>query len=159
MGSDMKQSLELFNLHPYLMVQPLGFRCPDGGSYGWVEIPEFPFAVEPRQMTRWEARKFVRAAYELGIRYIGGCCGFEPYHIRAMAEELRDVRGGRLPLSSDKSDYDLATHGELSKDMPRYRNKGDLDYWMNMHPATGRPSSSAFCHQPAPVNMLKSVLQ
>jgi hypothetical protein len=23
-----------------------------------------------------------RAAYDLGIRYIGGCCGFEPYHIR-----------------------------------------------------------------------------
>ncbi len=23
-----------------------------------------------------------RSAYDLGIRYIGGCCGFEPYHIR-----------------------------------------------------------------------------
>ena len=33
--------------------------------------------------------KFARDAYELGIRYIGGCCGFEPYHIRAVAEEVR----------------------------------------------------------------------
>jgi hypothetical protein len=24
----------------------------------------------------------------MGIRYIGGCCGFEPYHIRALAEEV-----------------------------------------------------------------------
>ena len=40
-----------------------------------------------------------------------------------MAEELRDVRGGRLPLSSDKSDYDLATHAELEKDFIRYKNK------------------------------------
>ena len=34
-------------------------------------------------------QKFARDAYELGIRYIGGCCGFEPYHIRAIAEEVR----------------------------------------------------------------------
>ena len=25
----------------------------------------------------------------MGVRYIGGCCGFEPYHIRAIAEEVR----------------------------------------------------------------------
>lgn len=156
---EMKDALKLFKLDPYLMAQPNGYRIPDAGSFGWCEIEEFPFAVEPRQLTRWEARKWARSAYDLGIRYIGGCCGFEPYHIRAMAEELRDVRGGVLPESSDKSDWDLAIHKNLSKDMPRYRNKGDLDYWMNMHPATGRPSSSAFCHQPAPVNMLKSVLQ
>jgi len=156
---EMKDALKLFKLDPYLMAQPNGYRIPDAGSFGWVEIEEFPFAVEPRQLTRWEARKWARSAYDLGIRYIGGCCGFEPYHIRAMAEELRDVRGGVLPESSDKSDWDLAIHKHLSKDMPRYRRKGDLDYWMNMHPATGRPSSSAFCHQPAPVNMLKSVLQ
>ena len=103
---------------------------------GWLEIDEFPYAVEPRQLTRWEARKWARAAYELGIRYIGGCCGFEPYHIRAMAEELRDVRG-RLPESSDKSDYDLSIHKQLQQTMPRYHRKGDLDYWMNMNPSTG----------------------
>ena len=26
--------------------------------------------------------RWAREAYNLGIRYIGGCCGFEPYHIR-----------------------------------------------------------------------------
>jgi len=24
----------------------------------------------------------------MGVRYIGGCCGFQPYHIRAIAEEV-----------------------------------------------------------------------
>ena len=48
--------------------------------------------------------KYARAAYDLGIRYIGGCCGFEPYHIRAMAEELRAERG-RLPAASNKSEF------------------------------------------------------
>ena len=78
----MKVALDAFELGPYLMAQPLGYRVPDGGSFGWVEIPEFPFSVEPRQITRWEARRWARQAYELGVRFIGGCCGFEPYHIR-----------------------------------------------------------------------------
>ena len=45
-------------------------------------------AMESRLMTRWEIHKYARAAYNMGIRYIGGCCGFEPYHIRAIAEEV-----------------------------------------------------------------------
>jgi len=56
-----------------------------------VEIPEFPFSVEPRQITRSEARKWAREAFNLAVRYIGGCCDFEPYHIQAMAEELADI--------------------------------------------------------------------
>ena len=40
---------------------------------------------------------YARAAHEIGVQFIGGCCGFEPYHIRAMAEELAGERGGRLP--------------------------------------------------------------
>merc|ERR1712115_125754 len=109
----MKVALDAFELGPYLMAQPLGYRVPDGGSFGWVEIPEFPFSVEPRQITRWEARRWARQAYELGVRFIGGCCGFEPYHIRAMAEELADIRGG-LPVASNKSDHDLAIHRTTS---------------------------------------------
>merc|ERR1712051_871603 len=138
----MKVALDAFELTPYLMAQPLGYRVPDGGSFGWVEIPEFPFSVEPRQITRWEARKWARQAFELGVRYIGGCCGFEPYHIRAMAEELADVRGG-LPEASSKSDHDLAIHRSLEeKGLKRYKNKGSLDYWMTHQPATVRPR----CH-------------
>ena len=64
--------------------------------------------MEPRQITRWEAAKFAREAYNLGVRVIGGCCGFESHHIRAMAEELADERGGRLPEGSRKSDHDLS---------------------------------------------------
>ena len=40
-------------------------------------------------MTRWDIKKYARKAYAMGIRYIGGCCGFEPYHVRAIAEEVR----------------------------------------------------------------------
>ena len=58
-------------------------------------LPEFPTAMEPRMYTRWDMHGFARAAHELGVRYIGGCCGVEPHHIRAIAEELQAERGGR----------------------------------------------------------------
>lgn len=50
-------------------------------------------ALEPRLLTRWDMHAYARRAYDMGIRYIGGCCGFEPYHIRALAEELEKERG------------------------------------------------------------------
>merc|ERR1711979_100529 len=90
-----------------------------------------------------------REAYNLGVRYIGGCCGFEPYHIRAMAEELADIRG-KLPEASDKSDHDLSIHRNLGSKLSRYANKGDLSFWMNQNPCTGRPLSTPFCCQSNP---------
>ncbi|XP_023327628.1 betaine--homocysteine S-methyltransferase 1 [Eurytemora carolleeae] len=157
--SEMKAALDQENLHPYLMVQPLGFRCPDGGNYGWVTVPEFPFACEPRQITRWEAKKFARDAYNLGIRYIGGCCGFEPYHIRAIAEELRDIRG-KVPQASDKSDYELVKFKEFeSRGIHRYKNKGSESWWKEMEPCTGRPLSTALSRQDNPVTIHKAIFK
>jgi betaine-homocysteine S-methyltransferase len=98
----MKEALKKANLSPYLMVQPLGFFTPDAGKQGFIDLPEFPFALEPRTMTRWDAHAFGREAYNLGIHFIGGCCGFEPYHIRAVAEELSKERG-RLPPGSSSN--------------------------------------------------------
>merc|ERR1712013_975015 len=95
----MKVALDSFNQHPYLMAQPNAYRCPDCGPFGWLSLPEFPYAIEPRQITRFEAKQWARDAYNLGVRYIGGCCGFEPYLIRAIAEELSQERG-RLPFSA-----------------------------------------------------------
>ena len=71
-------------------------------------------ALEPRVVTRWEVRRWARAAYQAGVRYIGGCCGFEPYHIRAIGEELAEERG-RLPEGSEKSDHDLSTMTTICK--------------------------------------------
>jgi methionine synthase I (cobalamin-dependent) len=48
-------------------------------------------AMEARKLTRFDARRFARAAYEMGVRYIGGCCGFESYHIAAMSDEVRKI--------------------------------------------------------------------
>jgi len=155
----MKKSLDAFGLKPFLMAQPLGYRTPDAGHYGWIEIPEFPFAIEPRQITRFEAARYAREAYDLGVRYIGGCCGFEPYHIRAMAEELAKERG-KMAESSDKSDHDLKIHAqhEIKRSDIGYTGKGSKEFWTKMEPSTGRPRSTPFCNQPNPQAIPKSLL-
>lgn len=64
--------------------------------------PFCPAALEPRVLTRWDMHRYAREAYDAGIRYIGGCCGFQPYHTRALAEELAPERGGVFPAASEK---------------------------------------------------------
>ena len=115
----MKKGLHDANLldTTYLMCQPLGYFTPDAGKQGFIDLPEFPFGLEPRICTRWDMHRYAKEAWELGVRYvlthyiiftmklpdhklwltisfctiilfryIGGCCGFEAYHIRAVSE-------------------------------------------------------------------------
>ena len=39
-------------LQPYLFLQPIAYHTPDAGKQGVIDLPEFPFALEPRIMTR-----------------------------------------------------------------------------------------------------------
>ena len=61
-------------------------------------------AYEPRVLTRFEMQNYARQAYELGVRYIGGCCGTEPYHIRAISEELAAERQKSAPVTDEFGD-------------------------------------------------------
>jgi len=84
----MKEALDKAGIKVHLMAQPLAFHTPDAKAQGFIDLPEFPFGLEPRICTRFDIHTFARDAYDLGIRFIGGCCGFEPYHIRAVTEEV-----------------------------------------------------------------------
>ncbi|XP_032752779.1 S-methylmethionine--homocysteine S-methyltransferase BHMT2 isoform X3 [Rattus rattus] len=132
----MKEGLRDAGLQAHLMVQCLGFHTPDCGKGGFVDLPEYPFGLEPRVATRWDIQKYAREAYNLGVRYIGGCCGFEPYHIRAIAEELAPERGF-LPPASEK-------HGSWGSGLdmhtkPWIRARARREYWETLLPASGRP--------------------
>lgn len=132
----MKEGLWAAGLEAHLMVQSLGFHTPDCGKGGFVDLPEYPFGLEARVVTRWDIQKYAREAYNLGVRYIGGCCGFEPYHIRAIAEELVPERGF-LPPASEK-------HGRWGSSLnmhtkPWIRARARREYWENLLPASGRP--------------------
>jgi betaine-homocysteine S-methyltransferase len=48
----------------------------------------FPIELESFQHTRFEMADFARHARNLGVNYIGICCGAGPHHVRAMAEAL-----------------------------------------------------------------------
>lgn len=136
----MKESLEKEGLKVYLMAQPLAFHTPDASKQGFIDLPEFPLALEPRICTRWDIQKYAREAYDLGVRYIGGCCGFEPYHIRAIAEELSSERG-RLPVASDK--HDPWGEGLKMHTKPWVRARATRDFWERINPSSGRPFSAA----------------
>jgi betaine-homocysteine S-methyltransferase len=51
----------------------------------------FPIALEPFQCTRFEMADFAVRARDVGVDYIGICCGGAPHHVRAMAEALGRV--------------------------------------------------------------------
>jgi len=132
----MKAGLDAAGLSPYLMVQPLAYHTPDAGRQGFIDLPEFPFALEGRICTRWDMHRYAREAYEIGVRYIGGCCGFEPYHIRAVAEELAAERGC-MPAGHEK--HDLWGAGLKMHTKPWVRARANREYWEKCQPASGRP--------------------
>ncbi|CAB3980175.1 betaine--homocysteine S-methyltransferase 1, partial [Paramuricea clavata] len=132
----MKEGLEKAGLKAHLMFQPLGFHCPDADDKeGYITLPEYPFALEPRQLTRWDVHELTRSAYDLGVRYFGGCCGFKAYHIRAISEELEKERGTKAASSAKHKPFKTmpsSTFGQVQKE----RNE---EYWLNLKPASGRP--------------------
>ncbi len=62
----------------------------------------FPIALEPFGCTRFEMAQFALRARELGVNYVGICCGAGPHHVRSMAEALgREVPASRYSPSID----------------------------------------------------------
>jgi betaine-homocysteine S-methyltransferase len=64
----------------------------------------FPTALDPFTCNRYELGEFTRSAVELGVTYLGVCCGAAPHHIRSVAEAL-----GRTPPASRYS-ADMSRH-------------------------------------------------
>jgi betaine-homocysteine S-methyltransferase len=63
----------------------------------------FPLALEPFGCTRFEMAQFAVQARDLGVDYVGICCGAGPHHVRAMAEAL----GRKVPASKYSPSMDL----------------------------------------------------
>ena len=74
------------------------------------ESRPFPTALDPFVCTRYEISEFAKAAWDIGIRYQGVCCGAGPHHIRSMAEAL-----GKEPEAS-KYSPDMSKHYALGTD-------------------------------------------
>ena len=70
----------------------------------------FPTALEPLSCNRYEIAEFGREAYDLGVRYLGVCCGAAPHMIRSLVEAL-----GRQTAASRYSP-DMSRHAFLGTD-------------------------------------------
>lgn len=134
----MKKALDDAGLgETHIMCQPLGWMCPEvEDTYiGYTALPEAPLCLDARVITRGEVAKFTREAYELGVCYIGGCCGFEPHHIRAISQELSAEREMDPPVNDM-----CPPHGEfikLSAFSPMNQRYG-RDYWTSVEFGCGR---------------------
>jgi betaine-homocysteine S-methyltransferase len=82
----------------------------DPGAHDLPDGRPFPTALEPLACNRYEVAEFGRAAFELGVRYLGVCCGNAPHYTRSLAEAL-----GRTPPASRYSP-DMSKHAYYGSD-------------------------------------------
>jgi betaine-homocysteine S-methyltransferase len=71
----------------FVAAQPAAYRCTDEVPF-FTGQKGFPDKLDPYQLTRYELGDFAKRARDLGVNYIGGCCGCEGSHIRQMARAL-----------------------------------------------------------------------
>jgi betaine-homocysteine S-methyltransferase len=87
------------------------------------ELPDgrpFPTALDPFTCNRYEIADFAREPHEIGVNYLGVCCGAAPHHIRSMAEAI-----GRTPPAS-RYTADMSKHAYLGTD--ERLKKENLEY-------------------------------
>jgi betaine-homocysteine S-methyltransferase len=91
----------------YIAAQPVAYRTPKSKP-DFTSLPEFPYELDPLQLSRREMADYARRARDQGVDYIGACCGACASHIREMARALgkySDDRrtwktGGERPMSA-----------------------------------------------------------
>jgi betaine-homocysteine S-methyltransferase len=106
---------------------PVAYRTtPEMPTFMALQDPQgeraFPIALDPFQATRFDMAEFAVQARELGVGYIGVCCGGAPHHVRAMAEAL----GRSVPASEYSAD--LSRHPAIGATV-KDRDKPFLEDW------------------------------
>ena len=101
----------------YIACQPVAYRTPQSKP-DFTSLTEFPYALDPLQLTRKEMADYALQAREIGVNYIGACCGAVAIHIREMARALGKVsedsrlwkKGGEKPMSA----YEYYGHDQVA---------------------------------------------
>jgi betaine-homocysteine S-methyltransferase len=102
----------------YIGCQPVAYRTTRAHR-DFTSLPAFPDQLEPYQLTRREMAEYAAQARDLGVNYIGACCGAVATHIREMARVLGKLpaddrvwkKGGEKPMSA----YEYYSHDEKAK--------------------------------------------
>ncbi len=106
----------------HVAAQPVPYRTtPEQPNFEALKDADgergFPLALEPFLCNRFELADFAAAAADLGVGYIGLCCGGAPHYIRSMAERL-----GRNPPASRYSP-DMAQHPILGENVGEHAKR------------------------------------
>jgi betaine-homocysteine S-methyltransferase len=100
----------------WLATQPVAYRVTDDRP-DFTGAPEFPFALEHLTLSRGEMADYAVAARDLGVRFIGSCCGSVANHVRAMAKALGKLsleeRAWKSPTGRAMSAYEYHGHTEV----------------------------------------------
>ncbi|SIS47492.1 homocysteine S-methyltransferase family protein [Salimicrobium flavidum] len=68
---------------------PTFFNLPDGGcSCTLPTETTFPTSLDPLYHNRYELAEWAKEAHDIGVNYLGLCCGASPAMIRAVAEAV-----------------------------------------------------------------------
>ena len=105
----------------YLACQPVAYRTPNEKP-DFTSLPEFPLSLDPLQLTRKEMADYALRARDMGINYIGSCCGSVAIHVREMARALGKLspdsrvwkKGGEKPMSA----YEYYGHDVAAEKTP-----------------------------------------
>jgi betaine-homocysteine S-methyltransferase len=98
----------------YVAAQPVAYRCTDEVPF-FTGQKGFPDKLDPYQLTRYELGEFAKQARDLGVNYVGGCCGCQGSHIRQMARALDKVPAQERAWAIDYEHPQSAT--EAYKDL------------------------------------------
>jgi betaine-homocysteine S-methyltransferase len=97
----------------FLAAQPVAYRTP-ADKPDFTSLPEFPFELDTLQLSRKEMAAYAQRARDIGVDYIGACCGAVATHIREMARVLDKLPAEQRPwaLNYDKpmSAYEYYDH-------------------------------------------------
>ena len=100
----------------YLAAQPVAFRTTDDTPW-FTGLPSFPDRLEPTQLTRFELGRFAERARDMGVNYIGGCCGCKATHMREMAKVLgkyeEKQRWNRGASNMSETEYNKQSVGRV----------------------------------------------
>ena len=83
----------------------------------------FPTALDPMQCNRYEIGNFAKQAFDMGVNYLGVCCGANPMLIREVAEAV----GLKVPAGKYRENmanhYMFGTNKRIPKHIKEYQDK------------------------------------
>ncbi|HUF38243.1 MAG TPA: homocysteine S-methyltransferase family protein [Anaerolineales bacterium] len=101
----------------FIATQPAAYHTP-ADQVDFTSLPQFPTGLDPLQMSRHEMADYAVAARDLGVNFIGSCCGSVATHVREMAIALGkkqpDDRPWRVDYERPMSAYEYYA-GKKSK--------------------------------------------